>query len=631
MPDPGGMGRLLPGAWVLCGLLSAGRRKVRGLGAAVTAFTGFTLFWRCCSWGHPGAVAASVAGLFHQCFQTAGERRGLIRGILPAALLMAAVVPFTSDEVRFSEIAAKIAGADSFHFSQRPGDPAPGDSHHTPVYPLLLAPGVALGPPGIRAMGLLPVMVGALLLKELLKRTGAGNPGGIAAAAVLLMPGFTLLGPAMTGWAAAAALCAFALLPGGWRGMVGTALLGFFLVAVKMRYAGAAAGMALVWLLENTRGIRARLLILPALAAILAGLFVLDGSLLGGVLFRARYGNPETLMLVRMNLFHRPGVLLREALHMMLDCEAGILPKAPWVLAVPAGLSLLRRADRTVFRRLALPGILYAAVHLLWTGEAWHGLPAPAARVFIPMLPLFAAGVSRVWSRRTTGLLLALSLGVAALTAAVPMARFNMAQGSDNLAAALDVRGLCVSMVRPDGAVLAAWALLAVAAVLLCRLNHVIGLRTVLLAGAVLLAVPRYPGRLQAEEAESDHVHGAGFYPAHPDPSLRQFWFFSRERLLMLDHPFQCVRVEGPGTLGLRVCGGSGAVLLVGGDTLEIESNLLPMPAAYIPMRGSRTVSDRPENREFILYNRPIPPGPVEIRVPRGGSPVYMDWLEVAR
>jgi hypothetical protein len=628
MPDPGGMGRFLPGAWILCGILSVGRQEVRGMGAAMAAFTGFALMWRCVPWGHPVAAAVSVAGLLHQCLQTAGERRGLIRGILPAALLMAATVPFTSDEVRFSEIAAQIGGADSFQFRQRPGDPAPGDSHHTLIYPVLLAPGAALGPPGIRAMGLLPVIAGALLLRLLLERTGAGDPGRTAAAAVLLMPGFTLLGPAMTGWPAAAAVCGFALLPKGWRGLPGTAALGLFLVAMKMRYAGAAGGMILVWFLENTRSARVRILVPLAMAGLAAGVLVLDRLALNGALVWTRYGNTETLMALRMNLFHRPGVLLQGTLHMMLDFEAGLLPKAPWVLAALTGLPLLRRADGTVFRRLALPGVMYAAVHLLWTGDAWHGLPAPATRVFMPLLPLLAAGLSRVWDRSATRLLTALSLAIAALTAAIPGARFNMAQGTDNLLAAMSVQGQWVSMVRPDASALAIWALLAGAAAALCRLNHGTGLRTLLLGGALLLAVPWHSGRFQAEEAGPERVHGAGLYPADPDPSQRQFWFFSRERLLVLDHPYQSVSVDGPGTLRFWACGGTGAVLLVGGDTLEVESELLPLPDAYIPMRRSSEIPDRPENRElteFILDIR----GPLEIRVPPGGTPVYLDWVEV--
>lgn len=629
MPDPGGMGRLLPGAWVLCGLLSAGRREVRGIGAALAAFTGFALLWRCAPWGQPMAAAASVAGLLHQCLQNAGERRGVIRGILPAAFLMAGTVAFTSDEVRFSEIAAEISGADSFHFRQRPGDPAPGDSHHTLIYPVLLAPGAPLGPPGIRTMGLLPVIAGALLLKLILERTGAGSPREAAVAGVLLMPGFTLLGPAMTGWAAASAICGFALLPKGWKGLAGTAVLGLFLMAMKMRYAGAAGGMALVWFLENTRSAKVRVMVPLALAGLAGAVLALDRLALDGALIWTRYGNTETLMALRMNLLHRPEVLLEGTLHMMLDFEAGLVPKAPWVLAALTGIPLLRRTDRTVFRRLALPGILYAAVHLLWTGEAWHGLPAPATRVFMPMLPLLVAGLSRVWDRRTTRLLLALSLAVSALTAAIPGARFNLALGTDNLLAALNVRGQWVSMVRPDAAAVALWALLAGTATALCRLNHGTGLRTLLLAAALVLAIPWHADRFQAEEAGPDRVHGAGLYPADPDPAQRQFWFFFRERLLVLDHPYQSIMVEGPGTLRFRACGSPGAALLLGEDTLQVESDLLPLPGAYLPMRRSPEIPDRPENRELTEYSLDIP-GPLEIRIPPDGQPVYLDWLEVS-
>jgi len=627
MPDPGGMGRMLPLSWAICSLLSYGCGKIVPAALSMALFTVFVLFWRVVPWGWQGAAAAAVSGLLVMGFAVAGQRMGILRAILPLAFLMITSVPFTSDEVRFAEIASEITGTDRYRFEARPGDPAPGDSHHTPLYPLIIAPGIPFGPVGIRIMGLLPLIACLLMLRLLLARGGVPSPGMTAVMAALLMPGFTLLGPALTGWTAAAAICAFALLPGGRRGFWGTLLLGAFLVALKMRYAGAAAGMFVCWYIENNHGYRRRLLIPLAVIALTALLIVIDRVLLNGGLLWVRYGTSETITFIGMNLFRRPSMLLRSAFEMLLDGEAGLLPKAPWVIAAMVGMPLLRKSAGNLFGRLALPAFFYIAVHLAWSGESWHGLPAPASRVFLPLVPLLAASLSMVLEIRTSRLLICLSVGVSSLLAAVPISRFNLASGRDNLMELINAASHGVSMVRQSELALLFWSAFTVAAILLVRRDSDTGLKVLLAGGALVLAIPPHPGRFEAEEAGARFAHGAMIYPMNPDPGERIHWFFSKQRTLVLDHPAQRLYLPG-GRIEFRASGEPGARLVAAGDTIDVQTCLMPMPTTFSPLRRGSTMPERPENREFREHSLELQ-GPATVTIPEGGAPVYFDWFEM--
>lgn len=628
MPDPGGMGRFLPLAWAVCAAVSYGCERSTAPQVSMAVFTLFALFWRVVPWGWQGASAAAVAGLLAMGLAVSGQRMGVIRAILPAAFLMIATVPFTSDEVRFAEIASEIAGTDGYRFESRPGDPSPGDSHHTVVYPLILAPGAFLGPTGIRIMGLLPLVGCLLMLRALLVRAGTPSPGRTTAMAALLMPGFALLGPALSGWTAAAAICAFALLPGGRAGLWGTLLLGGFLIALKMRYAGAALGMFVCWFLENNHGNRRRLLVPLAVLGLAVVALAVDRLLLDGAVLWARYGNSATLSAIGMNLFRRPEVLFRSAFGMLLDTEAGLLPKAPWVICALVGLPILKRSGGVLYGRLALPALFYIAVHLVWSGEGWHGLPSPATRVFLPMVPLLAASLSMVLERGATRLLISLSVAVSALTAAVPTSRFNLASGTDNLTGLIGTASQGVSMIRWSGSALLLWLLLAFAVFLLARHDRATGLKVLLLGVALAFALPAHPGRTEAEEAGALFVHGAMIHPMNPDPGERIHWFFSKERTLVLDHPAQRIYMPG-GACSFRASGGPGALLVAGSDTIVIETDLLPLPEAFRTMRGENGIPDRPENREMVVFTIDLP-GRSTLAIPEGGAPVYIDWFETA-
>lgn len=628
MPDPGGMGRLLPLSWVVCALVSHGCGRSSAVPLSMAIFTVFTLFWRVLPWGWQGASAAAVCGLLVMGLAVSGRRLGLVRAILPVTFLAIATVPFTSDEVRFAEIASDIAGTDGYRFESRPGDPAPGDSHHTVIYPLIIAPGAFFGPTGIRIMGLLPLIACLLMLRALLERGGVPSPAMTAAMAALLMPGFTLLGPALSGWTAAAAVCAFALLPPGRRGFWGTLLLGGFLIALKMRYAGAALGMFVCWFLENNHGFRRRLLVPLAVSVLAAAVLALDRFVLDGGVLWVRYGNSATLAAIGMNLFERPGLLLRAAFEMILDGEAGLLPKAPWVIAAVVGAPLLRRAGGNLFGRLALPAIFYAAVHLIWSGQNWHGLPSPSARIFLPLVPFLAASLAMVLERGTTRLLVSLSLVISSFLSAVPVSRFNLGSGMDNLMRIIDAASPGVSMVRWSDAALVFWSLFVFAACLLVKHDRTTGMKVLMAGGAIALALPCHPGRIEAEDAGARLVHGAMIHPMNPDPGERAHWFYSRQRTLVLDHPSQHLYIPG-GRFSFRASGGPGALLVAGCDTIDMQTQLLPLPDAFRTMRGNAAIPDRPENREMVVFTVTLP-GPSIVCIPEGGAPVHIDWIETA-
>lgn len=627
MPDPGGMGRLIPLSWVICSLLSYGCGKSTPAALSMAFFTIFSVFWRVIPWGWQGAAAAAVSGLFVMGFAVAGQRMGIIRATLPVAFLMIGTVPFTSDEVRFAEIASEITGTGRYHFEARPGDPAPGDSHHTRIYPLILAPGTFFGPVGIRIMGLLPLIGCLFMLRALLVRGGVPSPNTTSVMAAFLMPGFALLGPALSGWTAAAAVCAFALLPAGRRGFRGTLLLGAFLVALKMRYAGAAAGMFVSWYIENNHGYRRRLFIPLAALGLLVLFLAIDRFLLNGSVLWVRYGNTGTLAAIAMNLFKRPSMLIRSAFEMLLDGEAGLLPKAPWVIAALVGMPLLRKRGGTLFGRLALPALFYIVVHLVWSGESWHGLPAPATRVFLPLVPLLAASLAMVLERRTSRILVGLSVGISAVLAAVPFSRFNLGSGTDNLMALFDTASHGVSMVRPSDAVLIFWSVFAFVAYLLARRDRETGLKALLAGGALALAIPQNPGRIEAEEAGPLLAHGAMIHPMNPDPGERAHWFFSRQRTLVLDHPAQRLYLPG-GRITFRASGEAGARIVIGGDTIDVHTELMPVPTAFLPLRRGSAMPDRPENRAMGEHTLTLP-GPAIMTIPEGAPPVYFDWFEI--
>jgi hypothetical protein len=370
----------------------------------------------------------------------------------------------------------------------------------------------------------------------------------------------------------------------------------------------------------------------------------------GGGFFWARYGNVEFLRTLVHGTAARAGDILLMPAWMLLDQEAGLLWRAPWLAAAIAGLPALA-GERGPSRALLVSGILYAAGIAVWTPMDWHSMPTPTGRLLIPLLPLAAVAASRTRMPRP---LLAVSAVMAAVSLALPMSRFNHLDGRDAL---LDMFSSCLphdaalwlpSMVRPDHAVLAAWAGLTAALVLLSSRRTVIP-GALLLAGAASVLCARavsLGGVYEAEDLGPERRIGCTLYPELPDPGLRLGWRRSPERLLMLSDPGDAVVLTSPGGGRVEVSarlsampGGAPALLRMEycGEAREfaVESRVLPVPEWIGEVRrgGGRSREADPGVLSDTLVTavfEDAPPGPLVIRRGGGSGVLYLDRIEVS-
>ena len=632
MPDPGFTGRIIPAAWLLVGLLNGRSAPGRWFLPMTIVFTIGAWLWMLHPSGWIVAAAIPVAGLVAWGVSVSRSgHTGVIRGVVPLLLLSLLTTEITGDEVRFAEVASVTSGIPSERFGEmdfRPGDISREESNHTPVFPLLIAPGLLAGDNGLRIVPVMIALFGVLLLARL-------TDPRIAVAAALLYPGFGVLGLAMTGWLALGLFTLGVLLPSGKLWSSVRFLIALFLVAVKMRYAGLAVGIVIVEYVSIPTGKGKWLL--PALVAT-GGILILviDRFLLGGVLFWLRYGNIEALRLIWVNLFHYPLETLSHAGWSLFDPEAGLVMRAPWVLAAIPGLVLFRRRSPLVFRRLFIPSIVYWAFLIVWSGSGWHGLPAPVGRMFLPMLPLLACGLSCAWEERGTRMLVAISMAVTGLVTVIPNLRYNYADGTDTLLTTLgSVSG--ISMVRDHPWQLLIPVLLISALLLVPRRSggRTLMTLTAVLAGALLLV--SVDGVLEAEDLPPGVVQGAQLYPAGSDPLERYFWLESRERMLVLGEPGQSILLPGvtAGDTLMMKMSGEGGVLSIGTQLLTVDTPLIAFSSSYnVVGKPETALQDRPENRAMETFAIPLENADVmngTVRIwHHTGPPVYMDEMSVS-
>ncbi len=633
MPSPGFVGRIIPAAWVLAGILNG--RAVPGKWFLPMAFS-FTLgawLWML----HPNAwmiaAALPVAGLVAWGISIARNgRSGVIRGILPVLLLSLITTEITGDEVRFAEIASSSSGISTERFDEiqlRTGDLSGEIGHHTTVFPLLISPGLLAGDNGLRIVPVLIALFGVLLLARL-------TDPRIAVAAALLYPGFSILGLAMTGWLA---LCLFTLgvlLPEGRKWSVLRFLLAAALVLIKMRYAGLAAGIVIVEYMNLPSGKKKWLIpILGITVCIL--LLIIDRYILGGTVFIQRYGNIQSLRLILVNAIYAPLTGLSNAGWSLFDPEAGLIMRAPWVLSAIPGLFLFRRKSPLLFRRLFIPSMVYWIVLVVWSGQVWHGLPAPTGRMFLPVLPLFACGLSFAWGERRTRLLVILSIGVTALVVACPLTRYNYADGSDSILTLLGtVSGF--SIIRSHPVLLFIPVLLLLLLLFLFRrtADNPGILSFAILSALLLLGLGR--SGLEAEDLPASIAQGTQLYPELPDPVMRYYWPVSIERMLVLGEVGQSILLpdmKAGDTLSLELSG-SGGIIAVGAQHLTVETPLSERhPSFRFVRRSDSALDDRPENRVIETFAVPLRVADLEdgsIRISHdSGPPVYIDEIRVLR
>ncbi len=632
MPIPGFAGLFIPLAWLLASILNGRSQRQVWFIPMTLSFTTGSWLWML----HPEAwiiaAAIPVAGLIAWGISIAKNNSGVIRALLPLLFLSLITAEINGDEVRFAEQASNLSGISSERFSEtrfRSGDISSTEGHHTPLFPLLISPGLLAGDLGLR---IIPVIISLLAVLLLSKLT---NPG-IAVTAALLYPGFGILGLAMTGWLALGLFTLGVLLPEGKKFSLLRFLIALTLVALKMRYIGLAAGIIVAEYACMTAGKKKWLVPLIWIGSGFI-LLVIDRYILNGIVFWSRYGNIGAVNLIRMNLFSRPLETLAHAGWSLFDPEAGLIFRAPWVIAAIAGLVIVRKKQPKRFKRLFIPSVLYWLFLVLWSGSSWHGLPAPAGRMFLPMLPLFASGLVHVWKEKESKLLIIISIAISAIVVASPFCRYNYADGSDSILTLLGVVS-GFSMVRSDPLQLCAAIFFVLSMLFVFRSLEKYRVLSFVIIFAVIFALGLHPTGYEAEDLPAHIAQGVSLYPRSPDPTERYFWFNSRERLLELKEPGQTIllpEVETGDTIYLEMSGGGG-FLSVGSRLIPVETPLIEMPAPFHLMREERRMlPDWPENRLIQTFSIPLDSIDTEsgtlLIQHHSGPPVYIDRIDISK
>ncbi len=599
MPLPGAGGRLLPLTWALAGIPLWERRFPRTAMVFLCAFAVLAPLWSLHRAVLLLAGACAAAGALAVAAEGAsGGRVRLVLSLLALGPVLLASVPFTGDEPHYAALSESIIEdgdldeTDNLHFadpvagvSRQLGSLSGSVSHHQPLMALLVAPGLPWGAAGMRAASLALAAIAALLLAEVLRRSGCARPCGAAFLACALMPGLGILGTLYPGWVAAGLLClgVWGGLRGGRAGGWALAIAILLMPLLKLRFAPLSLGLFAA-LLTYSRPRRRKWLLLAA-AAGAVGALAADRVLLGGSLFWIRYGNFGALLA----LLHRTGAaaahIAGAPLAALVDAEVGLIPRAPWVVAGLAGLAALWRRRRRAALWLGLPSALYVVVLFVWLPRTWHSMPTPAGRMMLPVVPLLAASA---WQILRAGggrrLLVFLSLGAAGAYVAAPELRFNLADGTDALLSALvgaeAAAGALPSIIRPAALHLAA-AAMATAALVWAAASAPRRLPAALLISAGLVAAA---GGVAAEGREAEDLgpemrRGCSLYPSSPDPFLRYFWFGGQQRMLRMGHRRDLLMLPVPPgadtvrvTLTARAMAEEGVPVVVacGGDTRRL-------------------------------------------------------------
>jgi hypothetical protein len=380
----------------------------------------------------------------------------------------------------------------------------------------------------------------------------------------------------------------------------------------------------------------------------------------GGQFFWSRYGNLPFLKTLFFRTLGSAGSLALAPVWMLVDQEAGLLWRAPWIILAVPGMRILAQRDRVLFRHLLLASAMYLAALLLWQQMEWHSMPTPWGRSFVLLLPLLAPAAAAAFEQGRGRPLAALSLIVSSAVVAWPGTRFNHLDGADSLITALGpVAGpgfplSFPSMVRPVLVVTLLWMLAWTAVVILMvrgrhRCAAAVGLTALAAAAA---SSPEIPRHWEAEDLSSDYRIGCSLYPDSPDPRERMFWDGSQERLLRLSAPGDMIVLPVPGdpsgmvtvavtarampeavVLGLEVATADTSVVL------GVVSRQIPPPEWIRSVRGGRIERESHPGilTDTLLVARLECTGgsvcirPAEPAAHTGRSGVYIDCIEVTR
>ena len=626
MPSPGVLGRLIPLAWLTAGIVygrgNPSKASVQLLGISLL----LCMFWA----AGPGmfiiSASSALLALFPGLIKVSRRRLGILMAVIPLAPLILILVPFTGDEPHYARITEELfpGGDGSFQdYYHQAGDPGGGFRHHQSLYPAMMLPGYPGGITGIRLMNMLFALGAVTALSRTLRDSGFRKWRELSLLALLTMPGSGVLGLVYPGWLAVAVFVSAVYMFLRDRRSVWVLAAAVVLVLLKIRFAGLSLGLLLALMLEYRGRKRANIaLLLLSFAA--AGL-LFDLVFLGGRVFWVRYGNIEFLRTVLVQPLYRSSHLLLAMFSTLLDIESGLLWKAPWVLAALAGLPALRRERRYLFRWLGLPGLLYLLVLIYWTGMNWSGMPTPAGRMLLPLLPLLLASLGMVMKRAGVRVLVWLSMAAGAVYYCHPLLRMNHADGTDALVSSLagtaaSLTGWLPSAVRFDLPVFLFWGLFSAAVVWMIARRS--GKTAYMLAagfGLLCLAAGTPVTRWEAEDLPSSMKDFCQFYPRDTDPEERKYWMFSAQRMLRLHRREDAIRIPVHRHLGdqaeveitYRSLGegrGPGIRLSCGGwsDSLFSISNMRQPPAWTTRIRDA-SLERRPENLRELRWSLKMP------------------------
>ncbi|MCK4505134.1 MAG: hypothetical protein KAW14_05920 [Candidatus Aegiribacteria sp.] len=561
MPLPGTLGRLIPFSWILTGVVY-GKGKVPELSKVLLpVHLLLSLFWGASPAIEILAAASGFMGIFPGLLAVSRKPAGILRALIPLIPLIIILVPFTGDEPHYATITEGFISPGSGEFgnlTHQRGDPSASVTHHQLLYPALMIPGYPLSSAGLRGMNLIFALAAVMILSELFKRKKLSNWRYLAVLGFLFVPGSRVLGLVYPGWLALLVFIAGVLLATEsrrtlFRRSLWIIIISFILVLIKFRFAGISAGLLLA-LFIRTEG--KRKFVLPI---VFTGLVILGLSFdlfTGGRIFWVRYGNIDFIKaLIIQPLFRTPEILLACGAS-LVDIEAGLLWKAPWILAGLAGLPLLRKKYSDLFIWLGLPALIYFLFLILWTTHDWAGMPTPPGRMLLPVLPVFLASLGCMLRERSVRYLIWMSLGISAIYFTYPQLQFNYADGTDTLVSAIlghhsNISEWIPSAVRLNVPVLLGWIAIA------CMLIWMIAKRSRYACPAIItvfLLLGCLAGQKrtawEAEDIPSEYRSFCTIYPENPDPESRKFWFFSREKMLYLSSSEDVVYLPLPSDCG---------------------------------------------------------------------------------
>ncbi|RKZ08177.1 hypothetical protein DRQ25_09705 [Candidatus Fermentibacteria bacterium] len=557
MPSPGVLGRLVPLSWLITASVYGKGGIPRLSGYLLAAFILFSLFWTLDPGFEVIAAAIGLLGIFPGLLALSSRRFGIQLALLPLIPIILLLVPFTGDEPHFASITERLISSRTgrfTEFSSQMGDPGGGITHHQSFYPALLIPGYPLSVPGIRGMNLLYAMAALMFMSKLFRDSGYKNWKQLTVFGFLLIPGSSILGLVYPGWLALAVflggVCAY-LRSKNAAWIIAAAMT---LVLIKFRFIGLSIGLLAALLIES-KG-RKRVFLSVAFVCLVAGGLLFDLLILNGRIFWVRYGNIAFIKVIILQPLYRTPEVLLAAGSSLIDIESGLLPKAPWVLAGLAGLHMLKTSSRKMFVWLGLPALCYFLILVFWNPNEWSGMPTPSGRMLLPLLPVLLASLGLIMKRKGVRILVWVSLGISALLFTHPVLRFNTADGTDSLMGRVlghfsNLTELLPSAVRLDIAIFAGFMILAVIIIVLLKVRSRYTEYTIASAFLLLCVFGGLESNsYEAEDIPAEYRNYCTIYPDESDLELRKFWFFSREKMLMLSRKDDAVILPIPRNTG---------------------------------------------------------------------------------